>query len=203
MKKFAILGAILATVVAMLAVTVTPAMAARDPLPPAPKAKILTVVALSWDESYTCYHPDGSYWHGPWSYTVEDVDFAHLVNTYYTTDMAAFMGGGTPPTDLTGFIRINGAGKLFGYASYISGNSGLPIFQLFRGEVEVTLADDGTGTMDGTYADWLYVFGTEDEVVSAYGEGAVPVAPMGHIKAGKAGWWYLAHGEYTVTAVSP
>ncbi len=202
MKKFAILGSILAAVV-LLIVTATPAMAARAPLPPAPKAKILTIVALSWDESYTAYHPDGSYWHGPWNYTIEDVDFVHLVNTYYTTDMADFMGGGTPPTDLTGFIRINGVGKLFGYASYISGNSGLPIFQIFRGDVQVTLCADGvTGTMSGTYSDQVFIFGNAAVVLTAY-PNAVPVRPMGHIKAGAAGWWYLAHGEYTVTAVSP
>jgi hypothetical protein len=201
-KKLAFLGSILAAVV-LLIVTATPAMAARAPLPPAPKAKILTHWDLSWDEAYTMWWGDGSFVGGPWAYPVSAVDFDKLVNTYYSTDIGSFMAGGyAPGTTPTGFLKINGAGKLFGYASYISGRSGLPIFQVFRGDVTVTLcADSATGTVNGTYSDQAFVFGNATTVLAWY-PGAVPVCPMGHINAGLDGWWYAWYGNYTMSPIS-
>ncbi len=148
-----------------------------------------TTVTLSWYECYTMYQPDGdSVWSG--CYDVEDVDFQKIPEseTYRTTDMAAFMSGGTPGTDYEGFIMINRKGKLHGKVSYISGTSGLPISQVFQGDVEVI--DDNT--MSGTYHDVVYVRGTEEEVMAFY-------SGLDPRRIGRSNLWQIAYGDYVVS----
>jgi len=149
-----------------------------------------TTVTLSWEECYTMYQPDGDLVGGPWCYDVTEVDFQMIPEseTYRTTDMAAFMGGGTPGTDLEGFIMINRKGKLHGKVTYISGTSGLPISQVFQGQVTV---DDGAGTMEGEYHDLVYVRGTEEEVMDAY-------SSLDPRRIGRSNLWQIAYGDYEV-----
>ena len=155
-----------------------------------------TTVTLSWEECYTMYQPDGDLVGGPWCYDVTDVDFQKIPEseTYRTTDMEAFMGGGTPAEDiLGGFIMINRKGKLHGHVSYISGRPrGLPIYQVFQGQVTVTMTDGDTATMDGEYHDRVYVRGTEEEVMYYY-----PWAS----RIGRSNKWFMAYGDYDVSAL--
>jgi hypothetical protein len=126
-------------------------------------------VDISWTEHYTMYHPDGTYW---WdgSYPVGPIEFKKnpASETYRTTDMWAFMGGGTAPEDiLGGFIMVNRTGKLHGEITYISGGgSGATIYQKFWGQVTIT-----GSTMEGVYHDRIYVQQPDGSLVlAAFGD---------------------------------
>ena len=128
-------------------------------------------VNISWTEGYTMYLPDGTLVGGPWVYPVGPVEFKKNPesNTYRTTDMEAFMGGGTPPEDiLGGFLMVNRKGRLHGEITYISGGgSGATIYQEFWGQV--TVIDDTT--MEGEYHDRIYVQQEDGSLVlAAYGD---------------------------------
>ncbi len=131
-------------------------------------------VNISWDEQYTMYGPDGTFW---WqgSYPVGPVEFKKnpKSETYRTTDMWAFMGGGTAPEDiLGGFIMVNRKGELHGEITYISGGgSGATIYQEFWGQVTVTMTDGDTAEMEGEYHDRVYVQQPDGSLVlGVYGD---------------------------------
>ena len=131
-------------------------------------------VDISWTEHYFMYGPDGTFW---WdgSYPCGPVEFKKnpKSETYRTTDMWAFMGGGTAPEDiLGGFIMINRTGELHGEITYISGGgSGATIYQEFWGQVTVEMLEDDTAEMEGEYHDRVYVQQDDGTLVLAvYGD---------------------------------
>ena len=138
-------------------------------------------VDISWNEGYTMYQPDGTLVGGPWWYPVGPIEFEKnpQSGTYRTTDMEAFMAGGTPPTEiLGGFLMVNRTGKLHGEITYISGRSGATIYQEFWGQVTVTMIDDDTATMEGEYHDRVYVQQPDGTLVLAvYGDYEVTPLP--------------------------
>jgi len=139
-------------------------------------------VNISWSEGYTMYLPDGTKVGGPWVYPVGPVEFKKnpTSETYRTTDMEAFMGGGTAPEDiLGGFLMVNRKGKLHGEITYISGGgSGATIYQEFWGQVTVSMIDDDTATMEGEYHDRVYVKQPDGTLVLAvYGDYQVTPLP--------------------------
>ncbi len=131
-------------------------------------------VDISWTEGYTMYLPDGTLVGGPWVYPVGPVEFKKnpKSETYRTTDMEAFMGGGTPPNEfLGGFIMINRQGRLHGEITYISGGSGATIYQEFWGQVTVNMTGSDTATMEGEYHDRIYVQQPDDTfLLAVYGD---------------------------------
>ena len=175
MKKFAILGSILA-VVALLFATVVPAMAA----PP-------STVTVSWEEDATRYYPDGTVWA---SWTDDPNGPMELLQTgkaYHAVAIAEFYNILLP--DVEGSLVISGAGKLSGHATYTSLASGLPIKEHFKGDV--TIDPDG-GTMVGNYTQYAWAFGTAEDVLTYYPNALPEKSP----EAG--GWWLIGYTVYTV-----
>lgn len=178
MKRFAILGSILALVVATLAlaVTVTPALAA----PPAP-------VIVSWEEDATRYYPDGTVWA---SWTDDPNGPMELLQTgkaYHAVNITEFYNIFLP--DVEGSLVISGAGKLSGHATYTSLVSGLPIKEHFKGEVTMDLVNN---TMEGNYTQYAWAFGSQEDVLTYYPNALPEKSP----EAG--GWWLIGYTVYTV-----
>ncbi len=176
-KIFSILFALVLVLVTGLAVIAPASVTAQEE---GWGGKNAETVNISWNEQYTMYGPDGTFW---WqgSYPVGPVEFKKnpKSETYRTTDMWAFMGGGTAPEDiLGGFIMVNRKGELHGEITYISGGgSGATIYQEFwsdQGDVEVI----NDGTMSGIYHDRIYVQQDDGSLVlAAYGDYEVTPVP--------------------------
>ena len=169
MKKLIAIAVVVALLLAVVVATPVSAQGGWG-------GKNAITVNISWDEQYTMYHPDGTFW---WqgSYPVGPIEFKKnpTSETYHTTDMAAFMGGGTPPANiLGGFIMVNRKGKLHGEITYISGGSGATIYQEFWGQVTVI----NNATMVGVYHDRIYVQQPDGTLVlAAYGDYQVTTLP--------------------------
>ncbi|MBA7591912.1 hypothetical protein ES708_34083 [subsurface metagenome] len=77
----------------------------------------------------------------------------------------------TPEMGLEGSVVISGTGELSGYATYTYNE--LPTEDILVGQVEIVIYEEGDtffgedhdGTMIGTYTQWTYKFGTEQEVL--------------------------------------
>jgi hypothetical protein len=172
-KKFAILGSILAVVV-LLAMTVTPALAA----PP-------TTVTVTWEEDATRYYPDGTVW-ATWTDDPNGpMDLLRTGKAYHAVDIAEFYNIELP--DIEGGLVISGAGKLSGHATYTSLVSELPIKEHLKGEVTIE-----AGTMVGTYTQYAWAFGSQEDVLSHYPWAVPEKSP----EAG--GWWLIGYTVYTV-----
>ncbi len=90
--------------------------------------------------------------------------------------------------DVEGSMVISGAGKLSGHATYTSLFSGLPIKELFKGDISV---DPDNGTITGSYTQRAYAFGSQEDVMTYY-PNSIPE------KSEKArGWWFIGYTEYT------
>ena len=172
MKKFGILGVIVA-VVTMLVM----------PMPVMAKGPTGDTVEVSWYEDAVRYNPDGSV---ASSWTDDPLGPATLVQTgkaYHFADIQEYYN--RELENLSGKLVISGSGKLSGHATYTSPFSGLPIRDRFHGEVTI---DAEAGTMVGTYTQWSYAFGTEEEVLNWY-PNAVP--------DDEDCCWFIGYTEYT------
>ena len=170
MKKIAILGVMM---FALLVVAVTPVMA---------KGPVGEAVTISWLEDAIRYNPDGSI---KSSWTDDPLGPAVLVQTgkaFHFADIQEYYNW--PLENLSGSLVISGGGKLSGHATYTSPSSGLPIRDRFKGEV---IIDTDTGAMVGTYTQWSYAFGPEDEVLPKY-----PTA----VPTDEEGCWFIGYTEY-------
>lgn len=92
----------------------------------------------------------------------------------------------------TGHMVISGAGNSSGQAEYVSGVSGLPNKDRFKGSVTV---DPDALTWEGSYTQYSYAYGTAEEVLSNYST-AVPCDPKDEPEPGEAGWWFIHYTEY-------
>ena len=173
MKKLAF---IVIAVLALLILIAAPAVAA----PP-------TTVTVTWLEDAVRYYPDGSVWaswpddpNGPMS-------LLQTGKAYHAVDIAQFYNILLP--DVEGSLVISGNGKLSGHATYTSLVSGLPIKEHFKGNVTI---DPVAGTMVGTYTQYAYAFGSQEDVLSWYPNAVPQKSPQ----AG--GWWFIGYTDYTV-----
>ena len=172
MKKVGVLGVVLA-VVAMLAM----------PMSVMAKGPIGDTIEISWLEDAVRYDADGVELS---SWTNDPLGPATLVQTgkaYHFADIQEYYNW--PLEDLSGKLVISGSGKLSGHATYISPRSGLPIRDRFHGEVTIDIEE---GAMVGTYTQWSYAFGTEEEVKDWY-PSAVPDDDDC--------CWFIGYTEYT------
>ncbi|MBA7563444.1 hypothetical protein ES708_05102 [subsurface metagenome] len=155
-------------------------------VPAAAKGPVGETVTINWLEDAWRYSPDGSLL-GSW--TDDSIGPADLVRTGKAYHFASIQEYYNYPglENLSGSLVISGAGKLSGHATYTSPASGLPIRDRFQGEVNI---DADEGTMEGTYTQWSYAFGANDEVLASYPQ-AVPAKKQG------SGWWFIGYTEYT------
>lgn len=159
---------------ALLAVLlVSPAIAA----PP-------TTITVSWTEDATRYYPDGTYWTGWTGDPNGPMDLLVTGNAYHVVDIGEFYNTLLP--DVEGTMTINGAGMLSGRTTYTSLASGLPIMELFSGDVMV----DGT-TLVGSYTQYAFAFGSAEDVLASY-PNSLPTK-----SENAAGWWLIGYTEYT------
>ena len=183
MKKLIVIST---TVLALLALAVTPVLAA----PP-------TVITVGpWCEDGHRYNPDGTDYDVPWNPWTDDphiaMDLRQTGKAYHVVDIRQFYNL-FAPEDIEGHMVISGKGNLSGQAEYVSGVSGLPIRDRFEGSVTI---DPDAGTWEGSYTQFSYAYGTEEEVHNYYPE-AVRGRPGGPPSSGAAGWWFLFWTEYT------
>ena len=162
-------------VLALLILIAAPAVAA----PP-------TTVTVSWLEDAVRYYPDGTTWA---TWTNDPNGPMNLLQTgkaYHAVDIAQFYNIELP--DVEGSLVISGNGKLSGHATYTSLYSGLPIKEHFKGNVTI----NPNGTMVGTYTQYAYAFGSQEDVLSWYPNAVPQKSPQ----AG--GWWFIGYTDYTV-----
>ncbi len=172
MKKIAILA--LALSLLLVGIMAVPVLA--DPP---------TTVTVSWLEDAIRYYPDGTV-HSQW---IDDpmgpMEFLKTGNAYHAVDIAQFYNY-FPLPDLEGSMIISGKGNLSGRATYTY--PVLPLKNRFMGNVTI---DPVARTMTGTYTQYRYVFGSQEDVIANY-----PYAiPEKSSKA--AGWWYIGQTDYT------
>jgi len=149
------------------------------------KGPVGETITVNWLEDAVRYSPDGSVLS---SWTDDPLGPADLVRTGKAYHFAAIQEYyNWPLENLSGSLVISGAGKLSGHATYTSPASGLPIKDRFQGEV--TINADAL-TMEGTYTQWSYAFGTRDAVLGSY-PNAVPAKKQG------SGWWFIGYTDYT------
>ena len=143
-----------------------------------------TTVTVSWLENAVRYYPDGT----TDTWTNDPNGPLELVRTgkaYHVLDIGQFYNTILP--DVSGSLVISGAGKLSGHVTYTSLYSDLPIRERITGTV---IIDPDVGTMVGTYTQYSYAFGSEQDVHEKYPY-AVP-EKTSHAK----GWWFIGYTEY-------
>ena len=174
---------ILPTVLVLLVLAVTPVMAA----PP-------TVITVgTWLEDGWRYNPDGTLYDIPWNGWVNDpngtMDLRQTGKAYHVVDINDYYNSFATPVP-EGHMVISGAGNLSGQAEYVSGASGLPIRDRFKGNITSDLSAE---VWEGTYTQYSYAYGTAEQVLSNYST-AVPCDPED--EPGEAGWWFIHYTEY-------
>jgi len=147
-------------------------------------------ITINWFEDAIRYHPDGEIiiggiWYndplGP-ATLIQDGEGWCFVdpNEFFNYNM-------TPEMELEGIVFIKETGLLSGYATYT-------LYELktennFVGQVEIVVDEDGTsGTMIGTYTQFKYAFGTEDEVKEKYSKA---------VECVDEGKWFVQYTDYT------
>jgi len=178
MKKFNVFSTV--TIIIIL-VMVTLAMA---------KGPVGEIITISWCEDAVRHNAIGDVT-GEWE--DDPLGPAELIQTgkaYHFADIATFWNY-YPLENLEGKVVISAAGQLSGHATYVSPASGLPIRDRFKGEVEINI-DDPEVTMIGTYTQWSYAFGTEEDVLSSY-----PGAIKDEDEEEEPCWWLVGYTEYT------
>jgi len=145
-----------------------------------------TIVTVSWLEDAIRYYPDGTV-HSQWlDDPIGPMDFIKTGNAYHALDIAQFYNY-YPLPELEGFMTVGGSGKLSGRATYTY--PVLPLSNRFEGNVTI---DPVAETMTGTYTQYRYVFGSQEDVISIYPFAVPEKSPNA------AGWWYIGETVYTV-----
>ena len=182
MKKFNVFSTVM--IIVMILVIATLAMA---------KGPVGETISIRWCEDAIRYNTIGEEI-GSWTndpIPPIDLDPATLVQTgkaYHFADIQEYYNW--PLENLGGSLVVSGAGQLSGHATYVSSKSGLPIRDRFKGEVEIIIGDP-VGTMIGTYTQWSYAFGTEEEVLYWY-----PGAIRDEDEEEDPCWWFVGYTEY-------
>ncbi len=176
---------ILPTILVLLLLAVTPVMAA----PP-------TVITVGpWLEDGFRYNPDGTPYDISWNDWKDDpngpMDLRQTGKAYHVVDINDYYNSFATPVP-EGHMVISGAGNLSGQAEYVSGGSGLPIRDRFKGKIT---SDLSALVWEGTYTQYSYAYGTAEEVLSNYST-AVPCDPEDEPEPGEAGWWFIHYTEY-------
>ena len=175
MKRFNILSIV---VILIMILTMVMLVIAKGP--------VGDTITINWLEDAERYNAEDLLLS---SWTDDPLGPAELIKTgkaYHFADIQEYYNW--PLDNLSGSLVISGAGQLSGHATYISPRSELPIRDRFKGEVAVNPDD---GTMVGTYAQWSYAFGTEDEVLGWY-----PGAIKDEDGEEEPCWWLVGYTEY-------
>lgn len=187
MKKLPI---IVAATLVMLVLAITPVYAG----PPA------TVAVGPWLEDGTRYNPDGTLYEVPWNPWTADpngpMDLRQTGKAYHVVDINDYYNVFAPNIP-EGHMVISGSGNLSGQAEFISSVSGLPQRDRFKGNVTVN-----PPSWSGTYTQYSYAYGTEEEV-KAYYPGAVIPDPEDMPEPGESAWWFIHYTEYTAYMPAP
>ncbi len=159
-------------------------------------------ITLRWLEAAMRYFPDGSVedtwlndpippkeW-GPATLILTGGEYHFAdVKDYYNIHAQSCV-------DLEGSVVISETGQLSGHTTYILND--LDTINDFMGQVEIIIYDEVSnipykhdGTMVGTYTQWKYVYGTEEEV---HAEGKYPNAVLAPEQGPD--WWFTGHTEY-------
>ena len=148
-----------------------------------PEEKTITI---TWFEDAIRYHPNGTE-HSIW-YN-DPLGPATLIQDnggWCFADVSDFFND--PTLEYSGIVFIAETGKLSGNAAYTLYE--LPTENIFVGQVEIVVDEDGTsGTMVGTYTQFKYAFGTEDEVKEIY--------PKAVECVGDEDKWFVQYTDYT------
>ena len=145
-------------------------------------------VVVSFTETADRYKPDGNLLYSVAPYEVE-AEFVKTGRTYYI-DLMWVYGPPEIMETLTGSPVVISQGSFACWTKYTSAVSGLPVIHKARGELTITLNDEGTGTMSGEYFDHIYCICDDPDTVLSY----YPFAQQ----VGNSNMWYLAYTEYTV-----
>jgi len=165
----------LALCLVLVGIMAAPAMAAAP-----------TTVTVSWQEDAVRYNPDGTV-HSMWvNDPIGPMDFLQTGKAYHAVDIAQFYNY-FPLPDLEGSMVISGKGNLSGHAIYTYPY--MPVRNRFEGNVTI---DPVAGTMTGTYTQYRYVFGSQEDVILHYPKAAPEKSPNA------AGWWFIGITVYTV-----
>jgi len=181
------------------------------------KGTTLTVIVegtitIRWLEDSVRFYPDNSIWYTFQNDPIppEEAEPATLIlidGGYHFADANEVYNYFDLP-NFEGSAVIDGTGQLIVDTTYTSTVSGLPMKEHIEGKVEIILGEekgeviwpedpkDYDGIMVGTYTQWAYAFGTEEEVFSGlpgFTKGypwAVPAPEQG------LNWWFIGHTEY-------
>ncbi len=183
MKKLSI---IITVALTMLVLVAAPAFAG----PP-------TIVEVGpWLEDGTRYNPDGTQFDVSWNPWTADpngpMELRQTGKAYHVVDINDYYNAFAPNIP-EGHMVISGSGNLSGQAEYISSVSGLPMRNRFKGNVTID-----PPSWSGTYTQYSYAYGTEDEV-TAYYPGAVIPDSEDTPEPGESAWWYIHYTEYTAS----
>jgi len=147
-----------------------------------PKEKLITI---TWFEDAIRYNPDGTEYQEPW-YN-DPLGPATLIQDdggWCFADISEYFN--TIEIEFEGIVFIGETGKLSGNAAYTLYE--LPTENIFEGQVEIVIFEDGTsGTMIGTYTQFKYAFGTEEDILEHYSKA---------IECIDEGKWYVQYTNY-------
>jgi len=181
MKKLSIIVTVALT---MLVLVAAPAFAG----PPT------NVTVGSWLEDGTRYNPDGTLFDVSWNPWTADpngpMELRQTGKAYHVVDINDYYNAFAPNIP-EGHMVISGSGNLSGQAEYISSVSGLPMRNRFKGNVTID-----PPSWSGTYTQYSYAYGTEEEV-KAYYPGAVIPDSEDTPELDESAWWYIHYTEYT------
>ena len=143
-------------------------------------------ITITWFEDAIRYNPNGEIIDGGIWYN-DPLGPATLIQDnggWCFADVKDFYND--PTLEYSGIVFIDETGKLSGNAAYTLYE--LPTENIFVGQVEIVVDEDETsGTMIGTYTQFKYAFGTEDEVEAIY-----PKA----VECVDEGKWFVQYTDY-------
>lgn len=147
-----------------------------------PEEKLITI---TWFEDAIRYNSDGTE-HSNWSN--DPLGPATLIQDdggWCFADISEYFN--TTEITFEGIVFIDETGKLSGNAAYTLYE--LPTENIFVGQVEIVVDEDETsGTMVGTYTQFKYAFGTEEDILDNYPKAVECVSDEGK--------WFVQYTDY-------
>ena len=142
------------------------------------------LITITWFEDAIRYNADGSS-HSNW--VNDELGPATLIQDdggWCFADVKDFYND--PTLEYSGIVFIGETGNLSGNAAYTLYE--LPTENIFEGQVEIVIFEDGTsGTMIGTYTQYKYAFGTEEDILEHYSKA---------IECIDEGKWFVQYTDY-------
>jgi len=142
-----------------------------------------TVVTVSFMEDSMRYYPDGTsypYWNDPYR-----IEFVKIGKVFYRDTWWY----NTPPSNFRSSKVVVSTGFEFGWTTYTSPRTGLPIRDQLVGNIGIYQLGDGSYTMRGSYTQYTYTYGDEATVHWWY-----PTA----VRIGTSGMWLVCWTDYSV-----